>query len=137
MAEQTMEMEVQKQEAETPAGVERASARRVYVPRVDIYEAGDEVVLTADMPGVDENAVDITLEKNVLTIEGRVEWERPEGYELAYAEYGVGDYHRTFALSNEVDQSRIEATVRNGVLRLVLPKSEVAKTRKIAVRAEA
>jgi HSP20 family molecular chaperone IbpA len=89
------------------------------------------------MPGVDESSVDITLEKNVLTIEGRVEWERPEGYELAYAEYGVGDYHRTFALSNEVDQSRIEATVRNGVLRLVLPKSEVAKTRKIAVRAEA
>jgi HSP20 family molecular chaperone IbpA len=135
MAEQTMEM--QKQEAETPAGVERTSARRVYVPRVDIYEAGDEVILTADMPGVDENSVDITLEKNVLTIEGRVEWERPAGYELAYAEYGVGDYHRTFALSNEVDQSRIEATVRNGVLRLVLPKSEVAKTRKIAVRAEA
>jgi HSP20 family molecular chaperone IbpA len=130
-------MEMQKQEAETPAGVERTSARRVYVPRVDIYEAGDEVILTADMPGVDENSVDITLEKNVLTIEGRVEWERPAGYELAYAEYGVGDYHRTFALSNEVDQSRIEATVRNGVLRLVLPKSEVAKTRKIAVRAEA
>lgn len=134
MTEQTMELE--KQEAETPAGVERASSRRVYVPRVDIREAGDQVVLTADMPGVDENSVDITLEKNVLTIEGRVEMERPNGYELAYAEYGIGDYHRTFALSNEVDQSRIEATVRNGVLRLVLPKSEVAKTRKIAVRAE-
>jgi HSP20 family protein len=135
MAEQTMEVE--KQEAETPAGVERTSARRIYVPRVDIYEAGDQVILTADMPGVDENSVDITLEKNVLTIDGRVEMERPEGFELAYAEYGVGDYHRTFALSNEVDQSRIEATVRNGVLRLVLPKSEVAKTRKISVRAEA
>jgi HSP20 family protein len=135
MAEQTME--VQKQEVEAPAGVERASARRVYVPRVDIYEAGDEVILTADMPGVDEQSVDITLEKNVLMIEGRVEMERPEGYDLAYAEYGIGDYHRTFALSNEVDQGRIEATVKNGVLRLVLPKSEVAKTRKIAVRAEA
>ena len=134
MAEQTME--VVKQEAETPAGVERASSRRVYVPRVDIYEAGDQVILTADMPGVDESSVDITLEKNVLTIEGRVDMEWPQEYELAYAEYGVGDYHRTFALSNEVDQSRIEATVKNGVLRLVLPKSEVARTRKIAVRAE-
>jgi HSP20 family molecular chaperone IbpA len=60
---------------------------RVYMPRVDIYEQDDETVLVADMPGVDENSVDITLEKNVLTIKGYVE-DHMEGYGLAYSEYG-------------------------------------------------
>lgn len=124
------------QETKEPVQVERTRSGRTYVPRVDIYEADDETILLADMPGVDENSVDITLEKNILTIEGRVHFERPEGYDLVYKEYGVGDYYRTFALSDVVDRAKIGATVKNGVLRLSLPKSEAAKTRKIAVRAE-
>lgn len=137
MTENTMAMELEKQDVDEPTAVERTRTRRTFVPRVDIYEAHDKVVLLADMPGVGESSVDITLEKNILAVRGQVEFSPPENYELAYAEYYVGDYERTFALSDEVDRARIEATMKNGVLRLVLPKDESAKTRKIAVRTEA
>ena len=127
------ELEVQKQEAEEMEGVERTRTRRVFIPKVDIYEEGETVYLLADMPGVDQESIDITLEKNILTITGFVDDEM-EDYGLAYSEYRVGDYERTFALSDEVDRSKIEATVSDGVLKLTLPKAEEAKARKIAVR---
>jgi HSP20 family protein len=128
------EMErTEKQELEGRDGAERTRTSRVYMLRVDIYEQDDETVLVADMPGVDEDSVDITLEKNVLTIKGYVE-EMMEGYGLAYSEYGVGDYERTFALSDEVDRNKIQASMKEGVLRLVLPKAEEARTRKITVK---
>lgn len=111
------------------------SSRRSYMPRVNIYETSEEIVLIADMPGVDERSVDITLEKNVLTIHGSVTAIDAEGYALVYAEYGEGDYERSFTLSNQIDQDNIEAIVSNGVLNLHLPKAEVAKAKKIAVRA--
>ncbi len=128
------ETTIQKQEAHEMEQPERTRTRRVYMPRVDIFETGDAVVLLADMPGVREADVDITLEKNVLTIVGYVESGEAEGYSLAYSEYGEGDYERTFALSDEVDRNRIEAVMKNGVLRLTLPKAEEVKTRKIAVK---
>lgn len=127
------ETTIQKQEARDIEGAERTRTRRVYIPRVDIYETGDAVVLLADMPGVSEQDVDITLEKNVLSITGFVQATEREGYSLAYSEYSEGDYERTFALSDEVDRNRIEATMKDGVLKLTLPKSEEVKTRKIAV----
>jgi HSP20 family molecular chaperone IbpA len=89
------------------------------------------------MPGVDERSLDITLEKNVLTIYGKVEAEAPKGHRPAFTEYGIGDFHRAFTLSEEVDRERIQATVKNGMLRLILPKAAAAKMRKIAVTAEA
>jgi HSP20 family molecular chaperone IbpA len=103
---------------------------------VDIYETEENVVLLADMPGVSENTVDITLEKNILTINGYTSPQAPENFEPAYAEYRFGNYERTFALSDEVDREQIEATVKHRVLRLVMPKAETAKTRKITVKAE-
>ena len=78
---------------------------------------------------------DITLEKNVLTINGFVETQQPDNYSLAYAEYDTGQYERSFTLTNEIDRDRIEATVKDGVLRLHLPKIGDAKTKKIAVKA--
>lgn len=135
MAEMTKEMS--KKEAGIPEGIERTRPQKVYTPGVDILERKDEIVVTADLPGVDEQSLDITLEKNVLAIYGRVESGLPEKYRLAYSEYGVGDYQRAFTLSDEIDKDRIQATVKNGVLRLVLPKAEAAKTRKIMVTAEA
>ena len=134
MTEQTLELE--KQEVENLGEVETVRNTRTFIPRVDIYETEDTVVLLADMPGVDENSVDITLEKNILTINGFANRQAPEGFEPAYAEYKFGNYERTFALSDEVDREQIEATVKNGVLRLVMPKAEAAKTRKITVKAE-
>lgn len=129
--------EMTKKEAGTPQGVERTGPHKVYTPDVDIVERKDEIVVTADLPGIDEKTLDITLEKNVLTIYGRVETPAPEKHRLAYSEYGVGDYQRAFTLSDEVDKDKIQATMKNGILRLVLPKSEAARTRKITVSAEA
>jgi HSP20 family molecular chaperone IbpA len=136
MSENT-ELQVQdaeKQEVEE-TGAERIRDRKAFVPRVDIYETDDQIVLVADVPGVNQDSVEITLEKSMLTVNGYVEPEPPEGYDIAYAEYDVGDFERSFRLSNQIDQEKIEATVKDGVLRLVLPKIGPAKTRKIAVKA--
>lgn len=124
-----------KKEASVPEGVERTTPRRVFKPDVDIMEQKDDTVLTADLPGVDERSLDITLEKNIITIRGTVAPEIPAGYRLVYGEYAVGDYERAFTLSDEVDKDRIQATIKNGVLKLILPKAAAAKARKIAVSA--
>ena len=124
-----------KKEAGVPEGVDRTKPRKVFKPDVDIIEEKEETVLTADLPGVDEKSLDITLEKNVITIRGRVETEIPAGCRLAYGEYEVGDYERAFTLSDEVDKDKIQATIKNGVLKLVLPKAAAAKARKIAITA--
>ncbi|HOW56241.1 MAG TPA: Hsp20/alpha crystallin family protein, partial [Syntrophorhabdaceae bacterium] len=89
----------------------------------------------ADMPGVNEDSIDVTLEDNILTIYGRVKWEIPEKMKLTHAEYGIGDYQRIFTISGEIDREKIRATVKNGVLRLVMPKNDTTRMRKINVRA--
>lgn len=136
MVNETMDLqsqEVEKQEIDE-SGAERIRARPVFVPRVDIYETNDSIEIVADMPGVDENSVDILLEQDVLTISGFVEPVQVDGYSLAYAEYRVGDYQRSFTVSNQVDREGIEAGVKDGVLRMHLPKAEPT-TKKIAVKA--
>ena len=132
MADKTKEMA--KKEAGRPDQVEYTRAARIYNPDVDIIERKDDIIVVADMPGIDEHSIDVTLEKNVLTIYGRVEPEIPEKMRLAYAEYGVGDYQRVFTLSGEIDREKIEATVKNGVLKLTMPKAAAARTRKIEVK---
>lgn len=116
-------------------GAERTRDRLAFVPRADVYETDAAIIVVADMPGVDENSVDITLENNVLTINGYVEPEPPEGLRLAYAEYQVGDYVRAFTLSDQIARDGIEATVKDGVLRLQLPKITEAQRRTIAIKA--
>jgi HSP20 family protein len=127
-------LDTRKQETALAEG-ERTRASRAYLPRTDIYETGEEILLTADIPGADESRVDITLEKNILTINARVDAGWFENRHLAYQEYGLGDFQRSFALSGEIDREKIEAVVRNGVLTLHLPKSPAARSRKIAVKA--
>src|SRR5687767_12066198 len=131
---QTSVEQTGKQEVTSPDGVERTRSGRVYLPAVDIYETDQDVVLVADMPGVDENSVDVSLEKNVLTIYGRVEPQIPAGHTLAYSEYRIGDYQRSFTMSNSIDWNRIEGVVKNGVLRLTLPKAGPATTKRIEVK---
>jgi|SRR5208283_5076721 len=135
MAE-TATKEVLKKEAIISAGIERTRSTKVYAPAVDIMERQDDIVIIADMAGVDEQSVDITLDNKVLTIYGTVEPEIPENQRLAFAEYGVGDYQRVFTLTDEIDREKIQASVKNGVLKLILPKAKKAETRKIAVKAE-
>ena len=130
----TKTTDVQKPEVENVETVERTRCCKTFVPAVDIYETKEAIILTADMPGVDENSVDITLEKNVLTITGNVEPVEYEGYNRVYTEYEVGDFQRSFTLSNEIDIEGIEAKVKDGVLRLTLPKIERVKSKKIEVK---
>lgn len=131
----TEDRDLKKQQAQPPMQAERTKTKKVYVPRADIYETKENIVLVTDMAGVDEKSIDITLEKNVLTISGTVEPLAFKGYSMAYAEYDTGDYQRAFTISNEVDRERIEAKVKNGVLRVILHKAEQVKARKIAIRA--
>lgn len=134
MAKKNQTMEVQQRE-ETPADeMERTRSRRTFVPRADIYETDKEIVVLADIPGANEKTVDITLEKNVLSINAYIEPAIPGGFEVAYAEYEEGDYQRSFRLSDEIDRDKIEAVVNDGVLRLRLPKSQEARVKKIAIK---
>jgi len=113
---------------------EPTRSRKVYSPYTDIIDTGDEILVIADVPGVDEHTLDVTLEKNVLTIYAYPPVEKVENYSLNYGEYGVGDYERKFVVSEDVDRERIQAHVKDGVLTLHLPKAGPARSRKIEVR---
>ena len=105
----------------------------VFIPAVDIYETEQELTLMADMPGVPIESVDIDLEGEQLTIRGVVPQSDGTGRVLL-REYAVGDYYRQFTLSNDIDRGKIQASMKDGVLKLVLPKAEAAKPRKIEVK---
>jgi HSP20 family protein len=125
----------EKQPAEEPAVSERTKNTKIFTPKVDIYETPETMVLIADVPGADENSVEVILDKNVLKIQGTVAQVEPQEHRLYYAEYDVGDYQRTFTLSEDVDRDKIEASVKNGVLRVVLHKAAPVKAKKIAIKA--
>lgn len=127
--------QLQPQGPQTIERAERTRARSIFSPRADVYETDSSIVVVADMPGVDENGVNITLEKNVLTVRGDVATPVRDGQRLTYAEWEDGDYERSFVLSEGVDRDGIGATVKNGVLRLTLPKGREALARKIPVKA--
>ena len=131
MNQKQIEIEAQ----EETRNAKDSRSQRSYIPRVDIFEANDDVIVSADMPGVDDKSVEVTVEKNVLTIIGQVRREEPHGYERFYAESPAIQYKRTFTLSDQLDNQAIQAVVKNGVLTLLIPKKEEAKTRKIAVQA--
>jgi HSP20 family molecular chaperone IbpA len=135
MKEDTNKSDIVKHEEKNQDLAERTRESRVYIPKVDIYEKDDVIYLLADIPGSDENMVEVTLDKNVLTIDARVKPERPDDYSLNYAEYGIGDFRRRFNISDEIDREKISATVKNGVLTLTMPKSAPAVSRKIEVQA--
>jgi len=114
-----------KQEATTPA--------RVFMPTADIFEARDALTVVLEMPGVDKSTVDINVEGGVLNIEGRLDFSKYEGMQPVYTEYNIGNYRRSFTLSNRIDQNRIGAEMKDGVLTVTLPKLEEAKPRRISV----
>lgn len=105
-----------------------------FQPAVDIFETPDEIVVRADLPGVTTEAVDIKLEGDELTLEGRVDAKEYEGLKPLYVEYGVGGYLRRFTLGEAIDREQIKAKLQNGVLTLHLPKAERARSRRIAVQ---
>ena len=107
-------------------------ARR-YLPVTDIFETQDSLKVILEMPGVDKDGVDVRVENDVLTIDGQVDFSKYQGLQPVYTEYNVGNYARSFQLSSKIDQERITADLRDGVITLVLPKAERAKPRKIKV----
>lgn len=132
--EKQKSLSTEKKDATLEQG-ERTRERRCFSPRTDIYETEKEIILTSDIPGADEKSVEINLEKNILTINALADEEGIPDHRLAYQEYGIGDYRRSFALNGEIDRDKIEAAVKNGVLTLHLPKSEASRARKITVKA--
>jgi len=119
----------------TPEGSERTRECTCFIPRSDIYENDDQLVIVMDIPGVDEGSIDVTVERDILTVNAYVKPAAMEGYEMIYSEYETGDYQRSFKLSGEIDRNKIEAAAKDGVLRLYLPKSAEYQTRKIGVKA--
>jgi HSP20 family molecular chaperone IbpA len=115
---------------------EKATSRTVFTPRADIHETETNFVVLCDLPGADEHNIDVTVEKNILSIRATVEFVPAENHSLAYCEYSVGDYERKFALPNEIDRDGITASMKNGVLRLVLPKSANSLMKKVFVQSE-
>lgn len=112
---------------------ENTRAGRSFQPDVDIYETKDSLWLKADMPGVDEKSVSVSLDDGVLTVEGNVALDDYQNISPVYSEYRVGNYRRRFSVSNQVDVERIQGKMVNGVLHLELPKAEKSKPRQISI----
>jgi len=125
-------LEVQ-QKKELQEKDEQTIPGRFYVPYTDIYETDQALVVVMEMPGVDKKDIDIKLEKNEISIEGRVDVKKYDSYKPTYTEYNVGHFTRSFRLSSEIDQSAIDANVADGVLTLNLPKVPEASPRKIQI----
>jgi len=104
---------------------------KMMTPAVDIFEIEDGLAVVADMPGVDKEAVDVRVENDVLTITGKAETKA--GGDSLYREFGLTNYFRQFQLTNHVDQDKIRAEMKYGVLTIKLPTAEKAKPKKINV----
>ena len=120
------ELEKTKEEATVPA--------RVFVPTADIYETEGALTVVMEMPGVDKGNIDISVHDGTLKVEGRLDFSKYEGLQPVYTEYNIGHYARSFSLSSKIDQNKIGAEMKDGVLSLVLPKVEEAKPRTIQVK---
>ena len=114
-----------KQESTAPA--------RAFVPTADIFETEPALTVVLEMPGVDKNNVDVSIEDGVLTVQGRLDFAKYEGLQPVYTEYNIGSYRRSFSLSQKIEQAKISAEMADGVLTLVLPKAEEAKPRRITI----
>ena len=102
-------------------------------PAVDIFEDAGGITLLADMPGVSRDRLDVKIDGDTLSVEGRVELEGQAQMRALWAEVDVPRYRRTFTLSRELDASRIEANLKDGVLTLRVPKQAHAQPRRIEV----
>jgi len=126
------ELQVQ-QKRELDKNEESTVPARVFVPTADIYETQDTLKVILEMPGVEKGKVDVRVENGVLNVEGRLDLGKYQGLLPVYTEYNIGHYARSFRLSNKIDQEKIGAELKDGVLSLTLPKVQEAKPRTIQV----
>jgi HSP20 family protein len=126
------ELSVQ-QKREVEKKQERTIPARVFVPVTDIFETDQALTVVLEMPGVDKQNVDVRVENDVLTIEGRIDFSKYQELQPVYTEYNIGNYARSFEISSKIKQDGIGAELKDGVMTLILPKAETAKARKIKV----
>jgi HSP20 family molecular chaperone IbpA len=130
----------EKQEVATreSTGVQRQEqgSERALLPPADIYEDAEGITLQADMPGVSKDRLNIQVDKGALLVEGNAHIEIPEGMEALYAEVRSTYYRRSFALSSELEMDKIDASLKDGVLSVRIPKRMEARPRKIEVRTD-
>ena len=107
----------------------------VFIPPTDIIETTASVQMVLDMPGADPDNLDVTLDNRVLRISARSATSAPDGFALVHAEYRDGNYERSFTVSEPIDAAKIEAVLKDGVLRLTLPKAAPLPAAKINVKA--
>jgi HSP20 family molecular chaperone IbpA len=125
------ELEVQ-QKRELEKKGEATIPTRVFLPNTDIYETEEALMVVMEMPGVDSEHSEITVEDDVLTVAGRIDFSKYGKLRPVYTEYNIGHYRRSFSLApNSFDEHKISAEMTDGVLKLTLPKAERAKPRRI------
>ncbi len=124
---------VAKPSTDEAEGVQRTGCGRCYRPQVDILEQADELIVLADVPGAHADTIDVKFEDGTLSIHAAVEPRQACDQTYLLREYGVGDFYRTFTVSEAIDASKITADYAGGVITLRLPKTEATKPRKIAV----
>jgi HSP20 family protein len=129
----TQELQVQKKR-ELENKEETTIPARIFVAAADIYEAENDLTVVLEMPGVEKNNVEVRVEDGVLNVEGRLDLAKYQGLQPLYTEYNIGHYARSFRLSSKIDQKKIAAEMKDGVLSLKLPKIEEAKARTIQIR---
>jgi HSP20 family protein len=138
MAETTQQQELQDtlkhETTREVASAERTRGAPTYTPRVDILETKEELLLLADVPGVEQNDLNVQFENGELIVEAHAA-ARHTDKRPVYAEYGIGDFYRVFSISETIDAQKISAELKNGVLTLHLPKADAVKPRQIEVRA--
>jgi len=122
-----------REKKEALAKEERTVPGRYFLPAADIYETDEALSVVLEMPGVETKDLEVGLENGVLRVDGRIDFSNYKDMEPVYAEYNVGHYARSFALSNKIDQEKISANLEDGVLVLTLPKAKHAQPRKIAI----
>ena len=122
-----------REKKEMLAREEKTVPGRYFVPAADIYETEESLAVVLEMPGVERKDLDVNLENDVLKVDGRIDFSKYKDMDPVYAEYNVGHYARSFALSSHFDRDKISANLEDGVLTLTLPKAKHAQPRKIAI----
>ena len=112
---------------------EKTVPGRYYIPYTDIHETDEALTVVMEMPGVEKANINVSLENDVLKVDGKIDFAKYEGMEPVYTEYNVGHYTRSFTLSNKIEQGRISAGLEDGVLTLTLPKTKEAQSRRISI----
>jgi len=122
-----------REKKEVAAKEEKTTPGRYFVPPADIYETDEALAVVLEMPGVEKKDIDVSLENDVLSVDGRIDFSKYRDLEPVYAEYNVGHYARSFSLSDRIDREKISANIEDGVLTLTLPKAKAAQPRRISI----